>query len=267
MSIVPTLSSEIKGEGAPLLVLHGFTGDRSTMSSISEPLSKNYSVVSIDLPGHGSTVKDLEPYLFNFENTLAAIIEVMESHNQQEFNVLGYSMGGRLAIGLATKYPNKIKNMILIGATAGITDENQRTARRRSDDRLADEILEKGIEWFVEYWMDQPIFESQIRIDSETFDASRRQRLKNDAHGLANSLRGSGTGSQPSLWRKLNEITSPTLILAGEEDSKFRSLAVRLNSGINKSGIVVVPESGHACHLENPNFTLEAIEAFLDEVV
>jgi len=267
MSIVPTLSSEIKGEGAPLLVLHGFTGDRSTMSSISEPLSKNYSVVSIDLPGHGSTVKDLEPYLFNFENTLAAIIEVMEFHNQQEFNVLGYSMGGRLAIGLATKYPNKIKNMILIGATAGITDENQRTARRRSDDRLADEILEKGIEWFVEYWMDQPIFESQIRIDSETFDASRRQRLKNDAHGLANSLRGSGTGSQPSLWRKLNEITSPTLILAGEEDSKFRSLAVRLNSGINKSGIVVVPESGHACHLENPNFTLEAIEAFLDEVV
>jgi 2-succinyl-6-hydroxy-2,4-cyclohexadiene-1-carboxylate synthase len=267
MSIVPTLSSEIKGEGAPLLVLHGFTGDRSTMSSISEPLSKNYSVVSIDLPGHGSTVKDLEPYLFNFENTLAAIIEVMEFHNQQEFNVLGYSMGGRLAIGLATKYPNKIKNMILIGATAGITDENQRTARRRSDDRLADEILEKGIEWFVEYWMDQPIFESQIRIDSETFDASRRQRLKNDAHGLANSLRGSGTGSQPSLWRKLNEITSPTLILAGEEDSKFRSLAVRLNSGINKSGIVVVPESGHACHLENPNFTLEAIEAFLEEVV
>ena len=157
--------------------------------------------------------------------------------------------------------------MILIGATAGISDENQRSARRRSDDRLADEILEKGIEWFVEYWMEQPIFESQIRIDSETFDTSRRQRLKNDARGLANSLRGSGTGSQPSLWRKLNEITSPTLILAGEEDPKFRSLAVRLNSGINKSEIVIVPESGHACHLENPNFTLEAIETFLEEVV
>ena len=267
MSTVPTLSSEIKGEGASLLVLHGFTGDRSTMSSISEPLSKNYSVVSVDLPGHGSTIRDLEPYLFNFEDTLAALIEVMEFHDQQEFNVLGYSMGGRLAIGLATKYPNRIKNMILIGATAGISDENQRTARRRSDDRLAGEILEKGIEWFVEYWMDQPRFESQIRIDSETLDISRRQRLKNDTHGLANSLRGSGTGSQPSLWRKLNEITSPTLILAGEEDSKFRSLAVRLNSGINKSEIVIVPESGHACHLENPNFTLETIETFLEEVV
>ena len=115
--------------------------------------------------------------------------------------------------------------------------------------------------------MDQPIFESQIRIDSETLDASRRQRLKNNAQGLANSLRGSGTGSQPSLWRKLNEITSPTLILVGEEDPKFRSLAVRLNSGISKSEIVVVPESGHACHLENPVFTLEAINAFLEEVI
>ena len=196
MSIVPTLSSEIKGEGPSLLVLHGFTGDRSTMSSISEPLSENYSVVSVDLPGHGSTIRDLEPYLFNFEDTLAALIEVMEFHDQQEFNVLGYSMGGRLAIGLATKYPNRLKNMILIGATAGISDENQRTARRRSDDRLAGEILEKGIEWFVEYWMDQPIFESQIRIDSQTLDISKRQRLKNDTHGLANSLRGSGTGSQ-----------------------------------------------------------------------
>ena len=267
MSATTTLPNEIKGEGAPLLVLHGFTGDSSTMSSIAKPLSEKYSVISVDLPGHGSTAKDLEPYLFNFEDTLAALIEVMEFHNQQEFNVLGYSMGGRLALGLATKYPDRIKNTILIGATAGIADENQRTARRRSDDRLADEIVEKGIDWFVEYWMDQPIFESQIRIDSETLDASRRQRLKNNAQGLANSLRGSGTGSQPSLWRKLNEITSPTLILVGEEDPKFRSLAVRLNSGISKSEIVVVPESGHACHLENPVFTLEAINAFLEEVI
>ena len=267
MNTTPALSSEIKGEGAPLLILHGFTGDHSTMSSISEPLSQNYSVVSVDLPGHGNTVRDLEPYLFNFEDTLTALIEVMEFYDQEEFNVLGYSMGGRLALGLAAKYPNKIKNTILIGATAGIASESQRIARRRSDDRLADEILEKGVEWFVEYWMDQPMFESQIRIDSGTLNASKKQRLKNDAQGLASSLRGSGAGSQPSLWRKLNEITSPALILVGEEDSKFRSLAVRLNSGIGKSEIVVVPESGHACHLENPDFTLEMIETFLEEVL
>jgi 2-succinyl-6-hydroxy-2,4-cyclohexadiene-1-carboxylate synthase len=267
MNKTPSLSSEIKGNGDPLLILHGFTGDRSTMSSISEPLSKNYSVISVDLPGHGNTVKDLEPYLFNFEDTLKALIEVMEFYDLEEFNVLGYSMGGRLSLGLATKYPNKIKNTILIGATAGIADENQRIARRRSDDRLAEEILEKGVEWFVEYWMEQPIFESQIRIDPETFDASKKQRLQNNAQGLANSLRGSGTGSQPSFWRKLNEINSPTLIIVGEEDPKFRSLAVRLNSGISKSEIVVVPESGHACHLENPDFTLETIKTFLEEVL
>ena len=97
--------------------------------------------------------------------------------------------------------------------------------------------------------------------------AYKKQRLQNNAQGLAKSLRGSGTGSQPSLWRKLNEINSPTLILVGEEDPKFRSLAVRLNSGISKSEIVVVPESGHACHLENPDFTLEMIETFLEEVL
>ena len=54
--------------------------------------------------------------------------------------------------------------------------------------------------------------------------------------------------------------------MAGEEDTKFRSLAVRLNSGIPRSEIVIVPESGHACHLENPDFTLEAIKVFLEEV-
>ena len=267
MNKTPSLFSEIKGDGHPLLVLHGFTGDRSTMSSISEPLSENYSVISVDLPGHGNTLKDIEPHLFNFEDTLKALIEVMEFYGLEEFNVLGYSMGGRLSLGLATKYPNIIKNTILIGATAGIADENQRIARRRSDNRLAEEILEKGVEWFVEYWMEQPIFESQIRIDSEAFDAYKKQRLQNNAQGLAKSLRGSGTGSQPSLWRKLNEINSPTLILVGEEDPKFRSLAVRLNSGISKSEIVVVPESGHACHLENPDFTLEMIETFLEEVL
>tara|TARA_B100000475_G_C14960662_1_gene299764 strand:+ start:30 stop:839 length:810 start_codon:yes stop_codon:yes gene_type:complete len=267
MKTTPLLSSEIKGEGHPLLILHGFTGDHSTMSSISEPLSKNYSVISVDLPGHGNTIRDPESHLFNFEDTLKALIEVMEFYDQEEFNVLGYSMGGRLALGLAVYYPNKIKNTILLGATAGIADENQRIARRRSDDRLAEEILEKGIEWFVQYWMEQPLFESQIRIDPEILDASKKQRLQNNAQGLAGSLRGSGTGSQPSFWRKLSEINSPTLILVGEEDPKFRSLAVRLNSGISKSEIVVVPESGHACHLENPDFTLEMIETFLEEVL
>lgn len=266
MNTTPILSSEIKGKGVPLLTLHGFTGDCSAMSLISKPLSEICSVISVDLPGHGNNAKDLQPHLFNFEDTLAALIDVMEFHNQQEFNVLGYSMGGRLALGLAIMYPNRIKNTILIGATAGIADENQRAARRRSDDRLADEILEKGIEWFVEYWMNQPLFESQIRIDPTTLDISRKQKLKNSPQGLAASLRGSGTGSQPSLWRRLGEITSPTLILAGEEDFKFRSLAVRLNSGINKSEICVVPEAGHACHLENSDFTIEAIETFLEEV-
>ena len=137
MNKTPSLFSEIKGDGHPLLILHGFTGDRSTMSSISEPLSENYSVISVDLPGHGNTLKDLEPHLFNFEDTLKALIEVMEFYGLEEFNVLGYSMGGRLSLGLATKYPNIIKNTILIGATAGIADENQRIARRRSDNSLA----------------------------------------------------------------------------------------------------------------------------------
>jgi len=264
---MPALSSEIKGEGPPLLVIHGFTGDRSTMSSITEPLSENYSVVYVDLPGHGETGRDLEASLFTFEGTLSALIEVMDFYDVEEFSVLGYSMGGRLSLGLATNYPGRIKNTILIGATAGISDENLRSARRRSDDRLADEIVENGIEWFVTYWMEQPIFESQIRIGSENLDVSRKQRLKNDAKGLSNSLRGAGTGSQPSLWRQLNKVISPTLIIVGEEDSKFRSLAVRLNSGILRSEIVVVPESGHACHLENPDFTLEAIKNFLEEVL
>ena len=105
MNKAPSLSSEIKGNGDPLLILHGFTGDRSTMSSISEPLSKNYSVISVDLPGHGNTIRDPESHLFNFEDTLKALIEVMEFYDQEEFNVLGYSMGGRLALGLAVYYP------------------------------------------------------------------------------------------------------------------------------------------------------------------
>ena len=266
MNKTTILCSEIKGEGPPLLVIHGFTGDRSTMSSIAEPLSEDYSVVCVDLPGHGETGSNLEPSLFSFEETLSALVEVTDFYGLEEFNLVGYSMGARLSIGLAAMYPDRIKSTILIGATAGISDESERAARRRSDDRLADEIMEKGIEWFVTYWMEQPIFESQKRLPSESLDAFRKQRLKNDIQGLANSLKWVGAGSQPPLWRQLNLISSPTLIMAGEEDTKFRSLAVRLNSGIPRSEIVIVPESGHACHLENPDFTLEAIKMFLEEV-
>ena len=210
MNKTTILCSEIKGEGPPLLVIHGFTGARSTMSAIAEPLSEDYSVVCVDLPGHGETGSNLEPSLFSFEETLSALVEVTDFYGLEEFNLVGYSMGARLSIGLAAMYPDRIKSTILIGATAGISDESERAARRRSDDRLADEIMEKGIEWFVTYWMEQPIFESQKRLSSESLDAFRKQRLKNDIQGLANSLKWVGTGSQPPLWRQLNLISSPT---------------------------------------------------------
>ncbi|MEE2767825.1 MAG: 2-succinyl-6-hydroxy-2,4-cyclohexadiene-1-carboxylate synthase [Actinomycetota bacterium] len=258
-----TLFAEVTGTGPPLLTLHGFTGDRGSLAPMTGSLSERHTIIAVDLPGHGRTGVVEQVSEYRFENTIDAVAAVLSRLGHERVDVLGYSMGGRLALGLAIQHPERVQRSVLVSASAGVADNAQRTARRRADDQLAEELLERGIEWFVNYWMGLPMFASQDRLHPDILEASRRQRLENDPRGLARSLRGVGSGNQPPLWRRLDEVAGPVLIVVGEEDTQFRSLGVRMATGLRDAAIAVIPEAGHACHLENPEATTTAVSNFL----
>ena len=258
--------SDEGASGRPVVALHGFTGSSATMRPLTRPLTDTRRVAAVDLPGHGQSVSNEDAQSFGFEHTVDAVARVIDQHGLGPSHVVGYSMGGRIALGLAVRHPECVTSLSLIGASPGLSDPTERAARRRADDELADDLLEHGLPTFVDRWMASPLFASQERLGADALAAGRAQRLTNDPEGLAASLRGAGTGAQPSHWHDLASIDVPVLLLAGDEDPKFRAIAMRMAAGLMRSAIEVVPEAGHAAHLENPDHVVTSIRELLDEV-
>ena len=96
--------------------------------------------------------------------------------------------------------------------------------------------------------------------------AQRNQRLRNDPRGLANSLRGMGSGAQPSLWHDLPTLTLPTLLLVGALDDKFRRINEAMAAKIPSATLDIIPSAGHNTHLENSAAFALAVRSFLQGI-
>ena len=178
--------------------------------------------------------------------------------------VLGYSMGGRLAMHLALAAPDRVAALVLEGASPGIADQDERRQRREADDALAARIERDGIAAFVDYWGTLPLFASQQRLPDSVRAALRAARLANDPHGLASSLRSVGTGTQEALHDRLATLPMPVLLIAGEWDEKYRTLAGEMAGRIPYAQVAIIAEAGHAAHLEQPERFAATVRGFLE---
>ncbi|MBW2269624.1 MAG: 2-succinyl-6-hydroxy-2,4-cyclohexadiene-1-carboxylate synthase [Deltaproteobacteria bacterium] len=254
-----------EGRGSPLLVLHGFTGSSESMAGVAAGLSGRHRVLRLDLLGHGESAAPREPAAYSMERCVAQISAALDARAIERAHVIGYSMGGRAALALAAWRPERVRSALLVGASAGLADPKAREARVRDDEALAQRIESEGLERFVDAWMALPLFESQRRLGAEALAAARAQRLRNRPHGLANSLRGMGSGAQPPLHPLLAQLLTPVALVHGEQDTKFAEIAHGLAAALPRGRAVAVANAGHACHLEAPHAFLELADAWLAE--
>lgn len=243
------------------VLLHGFTGSSASWGSrIVEGLgAARLPPIVVDLPGHGANAGDTEPSSF----TLAATLADVTSAGDWPTDLVGYSMGARIALHFADAHALRVRRLVLESGSPGLATEGERAARRAEDARLAASIMERGIETFVESWEERPIFETRRAVDAEVRDRQRALRLRNDPASLAAALAGLGTGSLPSLWDRLPTIEAPTLLLVGELDRKFCGIAERMAAEMPDARMLVVPGAGHTVHLERPAEWLAAVTSFL----
>ena len=236
------------------VLAHGFTQSArswSTFQRLLESRVPGATTVAVDLPGHG----DAEPPA---DLDLWASADLLADRGGPGVYV-GYSMGGRVALHTALSRPAAVERLVLIGATAGIDDPDERAARRAADERLADHIEAVGVPTFIDEWLANPLFAGLTEAT-----ALRADRLRNTPAGLAASLRATGTGTQTPLWDRLDEIECPVLVLVGEHDAKFTDRGRRLVESLPRAELVVVPGAGHSVHLEQPDATVAAIATWLD---
>ncbi|HCV00766.1 MAG: 2-succinyl-6-hydroxy-2,4-cyclohexadiene-1-carboxylate synthase [Dehalococcoidia bacterium] len=259
------LNVERWGSGPPIVLLHGFTGSAMSWGPLAEMLAARFTVLAVDVVGHGSSSKPLELDRYAIDQAAQDVVAAINALGFRRSSWLGYSMGGRLALFVAAMLPQAVDRLILIGASPGIVDEEERATRRAADEALADRIEREGVSAFVDYWESLPIFASQARLPEGMRRAITRGRLANDAHGLSRSLQGMGTGAQLPLHNRLSGIQVRSLLLAGSLDSKFSAIANQMVVTMPNSRAVHVPGAGHAPHIEKPAYCARTITAFLKE--
>lgn len=168
--------------------------------------------------------------------------------------VVGYSMGGRIALHAALE--SRFAGLVVLGASAGIEDADERRRRREADSELADWIEAHSIDEVVARWERNPVFASQ---SEELVAAQRPGRLAHSPADLARLLRSAGQGALDPIWDRLPELEMPVLALAGENDGVYRAASERIASLVPRGSAGVIAGAGHAAHLEAPDAVRDAI--------
>lgn len=261
-----TLATEhLPGAGALVVVLHGFTGDRETMRALASELTPAHEVLLIDLVGHGESDSPtgLEPY--RMPAVVDQVLSVLADRSPGSTHLLGYSMGGRVALSMARRAPWFFGSVITVSATAGIEDPVARAERHRLDLERADRLEAIGVTAFIDEWLDQDLFAPlRRRLGPEGVERAKLQRASADTHGLAQSLRGTGTGAMEPVWDAVSGFRCSVLALAGALDQAYVERAERLAATARDGRCVVVEECGHALPMEAPEASAQHVLRFLE---
>jgi 2-succinyl-6-hydroxy-2,4-cyclohexadiene-1-carboxylate synthase len=232
---------------APLVLIHGFTGSSASWDGVRRSLDTAPALAS---PlGHGEPGAP-NPSIQSWQDELARLAAHLPS---EPAHLVGYSLGARLALGLALTYPRRTARLTLISGHTGLTTESERRERRSSDAGWCSLLETNGIEAFVNAWEAQPLFATQHGLPEGVRAEHRALRLRHDARGLARSLRVTGLAEMPDYAPRLASLTLPVTLMAGELDPKFVGLGRAASERVRGSRFVVAPSAGHDLLLERPD--------------
>lgn len=244
-----------------LVALHGFIGSGADFDLLRDRLP-TLTWRTPDLPGHGDG--ETAPHAFRIPAIASAVAHELAALPPPRI-LLGYSMGGRVALHTALQFPDHVDGLVLIGASPGLADDAERAARIAVDDQRAARALELGGAAFAREWAKVPIIASQATIPPPWRDAMVARRLQSDAAGLALSLELTGTGRMEPLHDRLRDLRMPILLVVGETDSKFRAIAEDMAIRLRRRRVRVIEGAGHAAHLEQPDRFADVLRTWIDE--
>ncbi|KAH9772162.1 protein PHYLLO [Citrus sinensis] len=266
-----------------LLFLHGFLGTGEEWIPIMKAVSGSARCISIDLPGHGGSkmqnhvAKATQEITLSIDVIADVLYKLIEQITPGKVTLVGYSMGARIALYMALRFSDKIKGTVIISGSPGLRDNIARKIRRAEDDSRACSLVTHGLQVFLDTWYTGELWES-LRSHPHFNRIVASRLLHEDVQSLSKALSDLSVGRQPPLWEDLKLCSTPLLIVVGEKDKKFKSIAEKmcyeLSHGEKGSDdlrneiyeMVEIPNCGHAVHLENPLPVIRAVRQFLTRV-
>lgn len=250
------------GKKKTLIVLHGFLNDHRSMFHVASAQKNKANIIYVDLPGFGQTKST------NVQYSMADIAEslnhILKDYRHTDLYMLGYSMGGRVALAFACIYPDLLKGLILESTSPGVKVPEARKERAAIDSKRAEKIV-KDYYRFIQSWENMGLFSSQENLEYTALVEQREQRLAQNPKEVADSLNKYGTGIQPSYWGQLNDIETKTLQLVGRKDEKFVFINEKMNQLIPGAELKIIEHSGHNIHLEARQKFDIIVSAFINE--
>ena len=239
-----------------LIALHGFTENDQVWS---EFFSGHHPVRCPVLPGHGA-----KPCPAG--TTLRSVASDMARHvGPQGDDLLGYSLGGRVALQLALDHPGRLRRLVLISSGPGIANPKERAVRQKRDERLAQILEEDGISPFTAWWESSPALKPYRPLARSVDESLRSLRLNQDPLCLAGVLRHLSHGSMEDLAPRLGSLTMPVLLIAGDSDKAYCQRMREMAALIPHSRLQLIADAGHAVHREKPEAVRNAVVTFLRE--
>lgn len=250
----------------PLIVfLHGFMGNSHEFDETIFLLKDDFYCLNIDLPGHGKTQVCGDDDCYTMATTADAVINLLEELEVSRCFLVGYSMGGRLALYLTLHFPEVFDRVILESASPGLPTAKERLERSKRDGQIARKlariIQQDDFSQFLDNWYNQPVF-GNIK-NHPRFEQMIENRLQNNPSELAKSLKLMGTGVQPSLWENLQDNQVPLLLLVGNNDQKFVEINRKMAQITDSCELKMIDNTAHNIHFENTAVFVKNIRFFL----
>ncbi|XP_066320865.1 protein PHYLLO, chloroplastic-like isoform X7 [Miscanthus floridulus] len=264
-----------------VLLLHGFLGTSEDWVPMMKALAPSARVIAIDLPGHGESQimqrhKNSEQFIVTVQLVADLLLKLMCHITDGEVVVVGYSMGARIALHMALNQDHKIRGAVTISGSPGLRDEASRRRRIAIDKSRAQFLMSCGLECFLQTWYSGKLWNS-LREHPEFNSLVRTRSKHKNIKALAKVLADSSVGRQKSLWEDLKHLKRPLLIVAGEKDAKFKDISQKMRMEIMNHAecgsdgpkgkelceMIIIPDSGHAVHVENPLPLVRAVRKFL----
>lgn len=241
----------------PRVLLHGFTGGPDSWDEVVRVLGDDDAFAPA-LLGHAGAPP--APGIETFEQEVDRLADAIRARFDARPHLAGYSLGGRVGLGLIIRHPDLFASATLIGANPGIPNAAGRRDRAAWDEEWARLLEREGLPSFVAAWEALPLFRTQARLDDDVLAAQRRARLAQDPAGLARSLRVLGLAAMPDYGPRLHEIRIPVRLVVGELDDKFRALAAAMAERLPDASVCVVAGAGHNVVLERPHEIARILE-------
>lgn len=256
----------------PLVLLHGFMQSSASWGFVASGLSEDHCVYALDLVGHGRSDRPDDAAAYDYDTVADSVAAFLDKvacvspvdGSRRKAHVLGYSMGGRIALALVARHSGLLHSALLEGCGLGPADEEERAAARARNADWARRLREGDMVSFVDYWEGLDLFASQRE---RGLDARQRAgRLANDPEAMARCVERTGKHAMPLEAETLGMLQAswlPFLYFCGTEDAG----ASRVAHALAHCGVQVVEaQTGHNVHLEAPMLYLREVKEFLSGI-